>query len=128
LEYQKLQEKFELLEQQNDKLIRELSNAVDHSNELCEKIVLVEMSRDKLRAKLNKTTIETGINQDALYSSLKDSKLAPEVRQQLEKAKSMQEKLSALEHDRDNLECTLSDTHFSLTTVTELKRMVWRWR
>jgi len=48
------------------------------------------------------------INLDALDSSLKDSSLAPEVRQQLEKAKSMQEELSALEHDRDNLECTLS--------------------
>jgi len=60
LEYQKLWEKSELLEQQNNKLMRELSNGMDHSNELCENIVLVEMSRDKLRAKLIEIIIETG--------------------------------------------------------------------
>jgi len=111
LEYQKLQKKSGLLKQQNDKLTRELSNAIDHSNELSKKIVLVEMSRDKLRTKLKKISIETEINQDALESSLKDSSLAPEVRQRLEKSKSMQEELSALEYDRENLECMLSDIH-----------------
>jgi len=40
--------------------MRELSNGMDLSNELCEKIVSVEMSRDKLRAKLNKIIIDTG--------------------------------------------------------------------
>ena len=55
-----MKERSELLEEQNNKLTTELTNAIDHSNDLCEKIVLMEMSRDKLQARLTKITVDTG--------------------------------------------------------------------
>jgi hypothetical protein len=60
LESRKLEEKCKLLEEQNKWLTDELTNAIDHSNELCEKIVLVEMSKDRLKKQLTKITLKTG--------------------------------------------------------------------
>ena len=121
MEYRKLKEKSDLLEEQNEKLATELTNAIDHSNELCEKIVLIEMSRDKLKARLHKITIDTGMSVDELDNSLKDTKLSTDVRERLEKVKAIQQEINELDRDKTSLECSLSELHDrSLTTITEL--------
>ncbi|XP_067939314.1 chromosome-associated kinesin KIF4A-like isoform X2 [Watersipora subatra] len=125
LEYKKLKEKSDLLEEQNEKLANELTNAIDHSNELCEKIVLMEMSRDKLKARLHKITINTGMSVEELDSSLKDSELASDLREKLEKVRAIQREICELDKDKASLECTLSELHdSSLTTVTEMAENV----
>jgi len=72
LEARKLQEKYALLEEQNSRLAAELTNAIEHSNELCEKVVLAEMTRDRLRERLAKITVDTGLVRRKTTITLKD--------------------------------------------------------
>ncbi|XP_077984667.1 chromosome-associated kinesin KIF4-like [Glandiceps talaboti] len=93
-----LLERNKTLEAENQKLSSELQVAVDQTTHMCEKAILLEMARDKLKQKLEDIKESLGPNMEMLIS-LENEVDNEEVREKLKTVKELQQKIACLEED-----------------------------
>ncbi|KAK7485932.1 hypothetical protein BaRGS_00022798 [Batillaria attramentaria] len=98
-ETSRLSERTRLLEAENVELTRELQRAVDQNTRMCQTIIQLESSRDKLKSKLQGLKQDTGVDFDLLSSSL-DVESNPRMKEELEKLRKLTEHVQ--DNDADN--------------------------
>ncbi|XP_033098919.1 chromosome-associated kinesin KIF4-like [Anneissia japonica] len=123
-----LLERNKVLEAENQKLTHELQSAIDQTTVLCEKVILAELAKDKLKQKLEELRVQADISIDALNVTMdtETTDVKQQFAGQLDMLKTMQKKilevqslermeqtdlLSAQENDSNssNEESTLTD-------------------
>ncbi|KAL5012399.1 hypothetical protein ScPMuIL_010950 [Solemya velum] len=77
-----LQDRNRILEEENTKLTVELQKAVDQSTALCENLIKLEMKCDRLKNRLEDLKKDTGVDLEALSSSI-DIENNPHLKDQL---------------------------------------------
>ncbi|XP_038063245.1 chromosome-associated kinesin KIF4A-like [Patiria miniata] len=85
------------LETANQKLTIELQSAIDQTTQMCEKAILAEMTRDKLKQKLEQLKEETDISLGALDITVAAAADNEKVTEQLEIVRQLQKKIVDLE-------------------------------
>lgn len=102
-EMSRLTERAQLLEAENSELTRELQCAVDQNTRMCQTIIHLESSRDRLKTKLQGLKQETGVDFDLLSSSL-DVESNPRMKEELEKLRKLTEQVHDNEVDNEEEE------------------------
>ncbi|XP_064607442.1 chromosome-associated kinesin KIF4A-like [Liolophura sinensis] len=95
-DYKNLLEKNKKLMEENNKLSKELQNSVDQSTRMCERVIALEASRDKLKSRIQELKQHSGLDLEVLSSSI-DGTSNPEARQQLDKIKTLTDNLKSVE-------------------------------
>ncbi|XP_070197100.1 chromosome-associated kinesin KIF4-like isoform X2 [Littorina saxatilis] len=104
-EVSKLSERIQLLEKENTELSKELGRAIDQNTRMCQTVMQLEASRDKLKTKLRSFKQDTGVDFELLSSSV-DVESHPAMREELEKLRKLTETVSRSDTDNDDDECT----------------------
>ncbi|XP_071502973.1 chromosome-associated kinesin KIF4A-like [Diadema antillarum] len=112
------------LEEENGKLSQELQASVDQTTQLCEKLILAEMSKDKLRQKLEELRARADMSIGALDMTVTEEGQpdTAKVQQQLGFMKDLQKKIQELQAENqredDNAETLYGDPGSRPTTAT----------
>ncbi|XP_071950999.1 chromosome-associated kinesin KIF4A-like [Antedon mediterranea] len=90
-----LLERNKSLEAENHKLTNELQSAIDQTTVLCEKVILAEMAKDKLKQKIEELRVQADISIDALNITMETEPgdVKEQFKGQLDVLKHMQQKI-----------------------------------
>ncbi|XP_070552718.1 chromosome-associated kinesin KIF4-like [Ptychodera flava] len=86
------------LEAENQKLSAELQASVDQTTQMCEKAIMLEVARDKLKQKLDDIKGAMGPNME-LLKSLENETDSEKLREQLKSIKDLQQKITQMEEE-----------------------------
>ncbi|XP_076446385.1 chromosome-associated kinesin KIF4A-like isoform X13 [Babylonia areolata] len=100
-ELTRLAERTSLLEKENAELTQELERAIDQNTRMCQTVIHLEASVDKLKAKLSVLKEDTGVNFDLLTCSLAADS-SPQVMEDVDRLRRLTESLREADREEED--------------------------
>nr|XP_053635684.1 chromosome-associated kinesin KIF4A-like [Cherax quadricarinatus] len=107
----------QMLQDENDKLDRALRTALDENTNMAEKALMAEMSRDRLKMKLEELRAQTGTTVEALNKTL-DVTVNPQFEDKINLVKELQLKVIELQSEHRKEEKAMMDHELSRHNIS----------
>ncbi|KAK3859333.1 hypothetical protein Pcinc_034550 [Petrolisthes cinctipes] len=105
------------MEEEIEQLARALQSAIDENTNMAEKALMAEMSRDRMKVKLEELLAQTGNTYEALNKTL-DVTVNPQYEDQLNLVKELQTKIVELQSEQHRGEKAMMDLEISRHSTT----------
>ncbi|KAK3892234.1 hypothetical protein Pcinc_003855 [Petrolisthes cinctipes] len=105
------------MEEEIEQLTRALQSVIDENTNMAEKALMAEMSRDRMKVKLEELLAQTGNNYEALNKTL-DVTVNPQYEDQLNLVKELQVKIVELQSEQHKGEKAMMDLEISRHSTT----------